>query len=486
MRDPVTVTPSPRAGPVAPSAWSGRLPSLFVLIALAALLLVPMLVQSRVERLRDQVEALGEPVQDRLFRVQYLLSRQISALQLYLISGNPAHMDDFRGFADQETALYPELVALAGDLSPLELESVVELRTLSDEWHQRVLQEFGDPRVISPDTFERLVEHDTFLRMLDSAARAEQGVRAATLERREEIRTVESVARGVYVLLILLAMGAAAAIAMLNTKIAGLAAEADARRRDVEWALEETARAVEARAYLIRGFTHDVKNPLGAALGYAELMVLGLRGDLTSTQSQTIGRIQASIHGALEIIDELLDLSRLEGAGLRLSREAVDLNPLVREIVKQHGASAESAGLDLVFEGSGTATVYTDPDRVRQILGNLISNAVKYTKAPGSIRVSLGEGNQATPPYPGRWMVVAVDDTGNGIPQEEQERIFDEFHRVPGAPGGGHGLGLAIGRRIARLLGGDVTIRSTLGSGASFYLWLPLRDGTDRDGLNGD
>ena len=125
---------------------------------------------------------------------------------------------------------------------------------------------------------------------------------------------------------------------------------------------------------------------------------------------------------------------------------------------------------------TGPVRVHTDPGRVRQVLGNLLSNAIKYTPAPGRITVRA-ERVDADAARPGDWAVVRVTDTGPGIPPGQRESIFDEFSRLHDGSGiQGHGLGLAISRRVARLLGGDLDVTGAEGEGATFTLWLPLRD----------
>jgi signal transduction histidine kinase len=462
-----------------PAKGSGLFPSMFVVVSLLVLLIVPLVVQQRVDTLRSQVEEIAEPARFRLNEVQYLLSREASTLQIFLATRNAAYLTEYREFAQRETEVYPELQAFAAELEPEALAAVVELRTRSEQWHERVAQNVIAPATAATEGAEIVLELDLYLRALEAGNRADAVLAGATQLRRQAIRRVEGFASLIYGLLTLLALGAATVIARLNARIGRLAADADSRRREVEWAFEETARAVEARAYLIRGFTHDVKNPLGAANGFAELLRLGVRGDLTDDQRETVDRIQSAIRSAVAIIDELLELSHLESGGLRVTRKRVDLDDLLRDLRREHAPAAAALGLDLQYASghAGDTVVFTDPDRVRQVLGNLISNALKYTPPPGRITLGLADENRTTPPHEGRWLAVAVEDTGYGIPLEEQERIFDEFHRVPGAPGKGHGLGLAISRRIARLLGGDVTVYSTLGSGSVFFLWLPVRDG---------
>jgi signal transduction histidine kinase len=155
----------------------------------------------------------------------------------------------------------------------------------------------------------------------------------------------------------------------------------------------------------------------------------------------------------------------------------VNLARVAAETAEDHRAAARAAGHVLECPDPDLPVrVQTDPARVRQVLGNLLSNAVKYTPSPGRITVHAGEvdGGEARP---GRWAVLRVSDTGPGIPPEHREAVFDEFTRLHDGTGvQGHGLGLAISRRVARLLGGDLDVSGTPGQGAVFTLWLPLRD----------
>jgi signal transduction histidine kinase len=462
---------------------SGVGPSFLVLLSLLALLMIPTLVDSRADRLRNEIEEVTEPAVARVAEIRYLLARQSAALSYFLLTGESSQLDHFSRLSAREAQLYPEVEELAIELTPQILAEVVELRTLSDQWHQRIrIEELSFSLDLDPAA---VLEEDLYLRMLAAAGRADLALRASMLERRQEIRRLETIGRGIYVLLLVLAVGAAVAVLRLNARIRGLAAEALARRVEVERALDETARAIEARSHLIRGFTHDVKNPLGAADGFAELLQIGLRGELSPPQAETVQRIRRSIRGAMEIIDELLDLSRLESGGLRLERERVEVDLVAGESVRRHAGAASGAGIEIDFAGvvgPHEPVAYTDADRIRQILDNLLSNAIKYTPAPGRVEVAVGTAPEEIPPRPGRWLTVTVTDTGPGIAEEEHERIFDEFHRVPGSPGRGHGLGLAISRRIARLLGGDITLRSAPGEGSTFILWVSLRGDPEHPG----
>ncbi|HEX8671359.1 MAG TPA: HAMP domain-containing sensor histidine kinase [Longimicrobium sp.] len=229
--------------------------------------------------------------------------------------------------------------------------------------------------------------------------------------------------------------------------------------------------AMEARTRLLRGVTHDVKNPLGAADGYAQLLEMELEGTLLPEQEKWVAGVRRGIGGALALITDLLDLSLAESGGLPVTREAVDLRLLAMEAVEEHRGAAEAAGHVLSREGDGPVRVHTDPARVRQVLGNLLTNAIKYTPPPGRIVLRLeGDAERGS----GEWVAAHVSDNGTGIPLAERESIFGEFHRLHSADqASGHGLGLAISRLIARLLDGDLTVSGEPGEGATFSFWLP-------------
>jgi PAS domain S-box-containing protein len=232
--------------------------------------------------------------------------------------------------------------------------------------------------------------------------------------------------------------------------------------------------ATEARTRLLRGVTHDVKNPLGAADGYAQLLELDPSGTLLPEQVKWVAGIRRGIHGALAIITDLLDLSLAESGGLPVNRQPVDLAAVAAEAVEDHRGAAEAAGHVLVWEGGAAVPIHTDPVRVREVLGNLLSNAVKYTPAPGRITLGIERGAGGARPGRGEWVAAHVRDSGPGIPPDARESIFGEFHRLHSAEqASGHGLGLAISRQIARLLDGDLTVSGEPGEGATFSLWLP-------------
>jgi signal transduction histidine kinase len=236
---------------------------------------------------------------------------------------------------------------------------------------------------------------------------------------------------------------------------------------------EELERVMKSRSGLMRGFSHDVKNPLGAADGYAELLSTDMYGQLSANQKDIVDRIRHLISRALGLIDQINTLARAETGRLELTLEPVDLGELVRSAGEEYRAAARNRGLALSVDVTAAPpTVETDGARVRQIIGNLMSNAIKYTEA-GSVTLRVQQ--HPSGPVEGRGHAVAIDviDTGPGIPSEKQAQVFDEFVRLAGAEKPGTGLGLAISRRLAHALRGEITLESEPGRGSTFTLWLP-------------
>ena len=242
-------------------------------------------------------------------------------------------------------------------------------------------------------------------------------------------------------------------------------------------AREELERVMKSRARLIRGFSHDVKNPLGAADGFLALLEDEIMGPVSPKQKEGIGRIRRSVGTALDLINELVEIARAEAGQLDIRQEPVDVREVAREMTGEYHAQAESKGLDLrCTYPDEFPLIPSDATRIRQILGNLVSNAVKYTPAGGiTVAVALRSGDEA--PTRGEWVAVDVTDTGPGIPLEKRHLLFREFSRLDPDAAHGAGLGLAISNSIAQALGGGLSVSGEVGRGSTFTLWLPFGGG---------
>jgi signal transduction histidine kinase len=255
-----------------------------------------------------------------------------------------------------------------------------------------------------------------------------------------------------------------------------LAALAYEKVRLLDEAIEDRRkleRVMTSRSRLMRGFSHDVKNPIGAARSYTDLLMAGIYGDLNAEQQTSIERMRRCMHGALSLIDDLHELARAETGHLALSAEAVDLAELIRGIAEDYQASASSNGLSFTAAvAEDVPIIRSSRTRIRQITANLLSNAIKYTSA-GSITVSAMRRSAGPDNQHGDWVAIVISDTGRGIAQEKLDFIFEEFARIGDSDKTGAGLGLAISRLLAQALGGHLTVTSELGQGSAFTLWLP-------------
>jgi signal transduction histidine kinase len=227
---------------------------------------------------------------------------------------------------------------------------------------------------------------------------------------------------------------------------------------------------VKSRNRLMRGFTHDLKNPIGAADGHASLLEDGLLGNLSEQQLNSVQRIRASLANALNLIDSLNEFARAEAGRLELRSAPTQVTEIAREIAEQYRAIAEQSEVMVDLELNKVPIISSDDDRIRQILGNLVSNAIKYTRPGGRlcVRTDIRSSELST-----NCVVIEVEDTGIGIPADKTDMLFEEFERIDPSVKPGIGLGLAISRRVARALGGEITVQSTRGVGSTFTLWLP-------------
>lgn len=224
----------------------------------------------------------------------------------------------------------------------------------------------------------------------------------------------------------------------------------------------------DARYRLISGVSHNLRNTLGAAVGYMQLV--GMESSLTAQQEEYVTRSRTAVTAAVTLISDLLELTRADAGKLTFDREPVNLNAVAREAMRKHrdAALAKQCEIDVVAEAN--PVILTDSSYVQQIVDVLVYNAVRYTPAGGrvTVRVDMRSGRRSSDPD--QWACVAVTDSGGGVVEEEQ--VFEAVHRVEQTRGNVR-FRLAICRRVARLLRGDVMLETQKDIGSTFTLWLP-------------
>jgi signal transduction histidine kinase len=249
-------------------------------------------------------------------------------------------------------------------------------------------------------------------------------------------------------------------------------AHADREIEEARILAEQAVAASAAKSAFMATMSHELRTPLNAVIGYAELLVEDAESSGLVTMREDLAKIVGASHHLCGLIEDILDLSRVEADKLDLRREEFVAQDIVRDVVHVLEPLARRRGNTLhVSVPDPPICVCLDRGRVRQVLVNLVGNAIKFT-SQGRVAVTLalaGEGGA---------FVVTVEDTGIGISEVDLERIFDPFTQVDPSPRRryeGSGLGLSLCKRLAEMMGGALQVRSQLGRGSTFTLRLPVR-----------
>jgi signal transduction histidine kinase len=240
-------------------------------------------------------------------------------------------------------------------------------------------------------------------------------------------------------------------------------------QRELATARDEALAANRHKSAFLANMSHELRTPLNAVIGFSEVLGERYFGELNTKQAEYTQDIYESGRHLLELINAILDLSKIEAGHLQLSHTVLDLCSMVESAVEQARKRAAQRDVTIVVELDPAAgSVVADRQKLQQVLHNLLSNAVKFTSAGGAVTVRVGSSGW-------QHVDVSVADTGIGIAAEHQEAIFEAFHR-----GGDHarqqqgsGVGLALAKRLVELHGGRMWLRSELGKGSTFHFTLP-------------
>jgi signal transduction histidine kinase len=235
-----------------------------------------------------------------------------------------------------------------------------------------------------------------------------------------------------------------------------------------------------AKTEFLAAMSHELRTPLNAIAGYADLLSMGVRGPVSDSQLQDIGRIKKSCLHLLSLINEILNLARIEVGRVDLHMADVPAHALLEDVTGLLVPQMQSKSLTCTVDPCDASLgIHTDAEKARQILLNLLTNAYKFTDRGGRVSVSCSSAGTLGPDgaTPVRQVSIRVTDSGRGIPADKLVAIFEPFvqidRRQTPEPDQGLGLGLAISRDLARTLGGDLTVESTPGKGSTFILNLP-------------
>ena len=458
--------------PTIPREPPPRAPRVAIAVLIAALVMLgslPVLTDIYSRAAREDLRNVVEPARTLVSSIHVSLALGASALRDYLSTHDIKFLRDYGYHTQQELAASQALAPLTRHLDQAVSPGMAEFQSAEKSWHDRVAEIVkGHP---GPAMSRAILAEDTLYESaVTAAARLDVALVAAAGQRRQKVDRAERASRFVS-----LALATLAALAGVLALLLG--------RRLREYALAsveahtELERVVASRERLARSITHDLKNPLNAILGNVQLLDENIVGPLTAAQHERLSRVESSANSMLELIDSLLELERAKSGRLQLEHKPVDLPALVQEGAENQRAAIEAAGLNLHVEvDPSIGTINTDPAAVTRVLENLLGNAAKFTES-GNVRVTATT-TRAGAPATGEWVQIAVQDSGPGIPTDRLETIFEEFSRLETSVAPGAGIGLAVCKRLASLLGGQLTVESELGKGSTFTLWLPTRNGT--------
>lgn len=440
------------------SLW---MPLVVVIAALIVLVVAPIVVGARLRHIRSSVSDVVDQARDLTSDIEAALAREVIVAGGYA----PAPSDSAsRQYAAAERDEHDRAVALGSlveTLGPEMVEPFAEYREATGRWHEEV--ERGGSASATTNAAVRGV---AAAQALDAALRLDAMLardRSAMLVR---ARTLEEIDVLLPLALVPIALLGCVLALRAGRRTATLAEEAEGGRRELRRVLDE-------RAALMRGITHDLRNPLGAALGFVEL----IQDEALSApeRENALRRVRRLLRTSLDTVAGLLDLARSDVATVDFDRVPVDLVALAHSCTEDQEQAARQRGLTLsVVEPATSVVAQGDPPRVRAAAENLVSNALKYTPRNGRITVRVSRRRHEDRDF----AVLTVADTGPGIPTELRERVFEEFFRVPSLQhvASGTGIGLAVSRRVARMMGGDIRIEDSTDDmpGTTISLWLPL------------
>ena len=258
--------------------------------------------------------------------------------------------------------------------------------------------------------------------------------------------------------------------AQLEERIRAATADLEAQNLKLQWQSQELARANRLKSEFLASMSHELRTPLNAVLGHTSLLLDRLFGDVTTQQIDSLERIRAAGQHLQALIDDILDLAKIEAGKMPLNLEEIPLAEVVTEVAQQLEPMVRKKHLEATYQVAEPGlTVYTDRTKLKQILLNLLSNAVKFTHV-GWVRLTATRSAE--------FVAIAVSDSGIGIKSEHLDAIWEDFRQIDQSRTrefGGTGLGLSITRKLLERLGGGVEVSSSYGVGTTFTVKLPVR-----------
>jgi signal transduction histidine kinase/DNA-binding response OmpR family regulator len=446
------------------------------------ILAAAVITERSIARLVNDVEWVQHTQQviDGIDKLEGQTIRREAAGRVYQITGDPYFLERYRRLAIDVHESVEGLVKLTRD-NAAQQQRLDQLQSLLDQ--REVLPHLKGQAAVQESRNLPVVQDAPLTAAFDALTGQLRGEEEELLSKR---RTEEAASiRLTYIVLGLLAVLLAALLTATYTvawralvtrrhalaRSGFLNLELERTNATLEVKRAEAYHANQLKSQFLANMSHELRTPLNAISGFSELMAEELAGPLNEKQKRFVGHIRQAAKHLLQLINDVLDLSKIEAGELRLEVAPLDPAPVLGEVASAMAALAREKAIELRTECEADLLVRADARRLKQILYNLLSNALKFTPESGRVDVKVWRN--------GDQIRFEVSDTGPGISLDDQRIIFDEFRQAAAAANGvkeGTGLGLAISKRLVERQGGQIEVESNVGQGSLFRFWLPMAE----------
>lgn len=425
-----------------------------VVASLAALVILPVVMSSRIDSLRTTLASHADPARSRLNEISFRMSEQITALTRAISTGDERYIGRYRGAVRPQVQALEALETHRGYLGPDFDERLDELRWRLELWHRSVEQSMQ---------LEGLVFDANYPEVMRSVRRLDQSITRFQEERRREVQRLAGAQVWLTVVLVLAAAAAAAIFLWMMVRLRALAEALERESAARQEALEREQELVRNREQILGVVSHDLRNPLTTIALNTQL----IPESSAEEQAEHVEMVLANTRRMERLIQDLLDVTRIDHQGGMSVREGVvDVAAVAEEVIGSHRSIAESKEIRLESSiDSSLPPIRGDADRLTQALGNLIGNAFKFTPAGGVVRLAVERRNGA--------VRFEVSDTGPGIDPEEMPHLFEPFWQAEDTAHMGAGLGLKITRAIVEAHQGTMEVENNSEGGATFAFEIP-------------
>jgi signal transduction histidine kinase len=436
-----------------PSAAALIAAAALVVFSLAALVLLPFAVTRQTERYRAANEQHAEPARAALNEINYRLSREMATVTRAAVTRDSAYIARYREELPPQQAAMQRLAKQAGTMGPEFDAALRELESRIAGWQASVQRS---------SELQQLAFDDNYPAVIEAVHRVDEAITSYQSMRRSEVRRLGQLQMWLTAGLVVLAAVAAALVLWMVARLRTLAsmfAEESAARQA---ALEQQQQLVKIRDEILGVVAHDLRSPLTTITLSTQLIA----GSAPDEQGEHVGTILATTKRMQRLIQDLLDVTKLENTKLSVRRDRVDAAALVREVMASQGPIAASKQVTLQAEvGEPLPAISGDADRLAQALTNLIGNALKFTPAGGTVRLVVQPRDKR--------VLFRVEDTGPGIAPNDLPHLFEPFWQAKKTAHLGAGLGLKITRAIVEAHDGSIEVQNLATGGACFLFEIP-------------